>query len=193
MIGDEAEAGEVLLSSSAFQNLPAEHNLKIDVGDKLSLKGVQDKVQLYDLMVPEERSVEPKNHEYAKWKPFTVNDPEKSEKKKGMFGQQLKITADDAGASGSAGRGGKPPAKRLVGEDAVVASVFEDAEQQLGAWRIDPDDLDTNGGFYIASGAFGDVRTGTFRGTMVAIKTLKRERVDLDSMERFKQELILCR
>ena len=195
-VGQECEEGDVFLSSSAFQNLPAEHNLKVDVGEKVNLRGIQDKVQLYELLVPEDATVEAKDHEYAKWKKFEVDSEQGEKKGRGLFGNKKDKGDEDAGSSGTRHSGPESgvPGKELIGEDAVVANVFSDAQgKNLGAWRIDPGEVDLESGFYIASGAFGDVRTGTFRGTMVAIKTLKRERVDEQSLERFKQELILCR
>jgi Amt family ammonium transporter len=204
-IGGAAAPGEVLLSSSAFQIIPSDSKLNITMGDKVSLKGIADKVQLYELMVPDEREFDPKEVAYVRWRPFSISDNASASTRSGPTNKlrQLRLgtkkmpevvpvaSNDDGGDSEDEG-----DKIKLVGEDAIIASVFkEDKENplKLGAWRINPSEIDLEAGFYVASGSFGDVRTGLFRGTLVAIKTLRRERIDHANVERFKAELVLCR
>ena len=59
--------------------------------------------------------------------------------------------------------------------------------------QLDDSEIDFEGGFYVSSGSFGEVKTAMFRGTMVAVKTLKPEQADEENIMRFKEELLLCR
>ncbi len=63
----------------------------------------------------------------------------------------------------------------------------------IGPWRIDPRELDTENGLFVASGSFGEVRTASFRGTTVAVKKMKKEKVTRENCMRFVHEVEICR
>ncbi|XP_027180097.1 serine/threonine-protein kinase STY8-like isoform X1 [Coffea eugenioides] len=62
---------------------------------------------------------------------------------------------------------------------------------EIDVWEIDPRQL--RFGNRIASGAFGDLYKGTYCSQEVAIKVLKPERVNIDMLKEFSQEVFIMR
>ncbi|GMI11095.1 hypothetical protein TrLO_g10091 [Triparma laevis f. longispina] len=201
--------GQVALSERAYMMLSPGRARTVTVGPTVKIgrqqSGVSDfgqahgSVQTYVLAVPMSKNCKVEEYKETKWKPFSIPSMEEDKvrdmrlkieregKKVGGLnldkfklggGKKTLSAVRDDGSSDSAGQGG-------------ALDILETSN--LGAWKLDSDEIDFEGGFYVSSGSFGEVKTAMFRGTMVAVKTLKPEQADEENIGRFKEELLLCR
>ena len=176
----------VLLTERAYMMLPPGHNLVLNVGDSLKLTTGRGTTQIntYRLALPDE-DADPQEYKFTKYRHFEIKS-EGAEKQEAVKRAQLAKREKHILKRQTHHR----EKSKAVNQNDPIA-VLNDAN--LGAWKLEDTEMDFEAGFFVSSGSFGEVRTAIFRGTMVAVKSLKKEQVTVENMKRFKDELLLCR
>jgi len=175
----------VFLTEKAYMMLPPSHSLVINVGDSIKLttgRGTSQ-VNTFGLALPDE-DANPDDYKFTKYRHFKIKSEEQEKRDAAKIAQQHK---KHSGHKRSTEKSDKP--KKVNQKDPIA--VLNDSN--LGAWKLEDTEMDFDAGFFVSSGSFGEVRTAIFRGTMVAVKSLKKEQVTVENMLRFKDELLLCR
>ncbi|GMH94043.1 hypothetical protein TrVE_jg6168 [Triparma verrucosa] len=195
--------GQVALSERAFMMLSPGLARSVTVGTSVKLarqpSGIGQShgiIQTYVLAAPQYKSAKAEDFKESKWKPFTI--PSMDEDKEKEMRRRIEREGKKGGLNMDMFSKGKKNPNAVEDDGSSTAhehgtplGILESSN--LGAWKLDDSEIDFEGGFYVSSGSFGEVKTAMFRGTMVAVKTLKPEQADEENIMRFKEELLLCR